>query len=170
MSHTHTAGFLLLIALWALVYLAHFPYIGPHTHFPRSAQNNSPSFNGSWFSPDNTQINDLEAVINGTDVFGFIFSDVYNPPGNASDGIRNWCNMPHVNSDTYPVPPVGYSLEYVEVVSFQSHHLTSRESSLLKVSRFTDITNVHRTLPIPFLENLTLGIAMMRAYSLMANH
>lgn len=120
MSHTHTAGFLLLIALWALVYLAHFPYIGPHTHFPRSAQNNSPSFNGSWFSPDNTQINDLEAVINGTDVFGFIFSDVYNPPGNASDGIRNWCNMPHVNSDTYPVPPVGYSLEYVEVI--HRHH------------------------------------------------
>lgn len=115
MSRTHTAGFLLLIVLWAGVYLAHFPFVGPTTEIP-SAQQNTRSFNGSWYPPDETQINDLEAVINGSDVFGFIFGDAYSPPSKDGYATPNWCNMPHVNSETYPVPPAGYTLEYVEVV------------------------------------------------------
>lgn len=119
MSHTDTAGVLLLIALWAVVYLAHLPFVGPTTEFP-SVQQNNRSFNGSWYPPNRTQINDLEAVVNGSDVFGFIFSDAYSPPSKASYAIPNWCNMPHVNSETYPVPPAGYTLEYVEVI--HRHH------------------------------------------------
>lgn len=127
MSGTETAAFLLLILLWATVYLTHFPFFGPPTELP-SVQQNSPSFNGSWYPPNRTQINDLDAVINGTDVFGFIFSDAYTPPENANDGIYNWCNMPHVNSETYPVPPEAYTLEYVEVVGLSTHHLARGES------------------------------------------
>ena len=121
MSYTNTAGFLLLIALWATVYLTHFPFLGPLTQL--SVQQNSRSFNGSWYPPNKTQISDLDAVINGTDVFGFIFSDAYSPPSIASDGIQNWCSMPHVNSETYPAPPAGYTLDYVEVVGSQLHDL-----------------------------------------------
>lgn len=122
MSRTDTAGFLFLITLWATVYLTHVPFVGPHSEIP-SAQQNSPTFNGSWNPPNNTRINDLGTVINGTDVFGFIFSDAYTPHSNDNDAI-NWCNMPHVNSDTYPLPPTDYTLEYVEVVSFSTFDLT----------------------------------------------
>ena len=117
MSQVDTAGFLLLIALWLTVYSAHLPFFGSSTELP-SVHKDSQNFNGSWYPPNKTQINDLDAVINDTDVFGFIFSDAYTPPNNAGHGIQNWCNMPHVNSKTYPVPPTGYTLEYVEVVRF----------------------------------------------------
>lgn len=40
---------------------------------------------------------------------------------------------------------------------------------LLKFSRFTDTTNALPTLPTHFLENPTLGIAIMRVYLLTAN-
>lgn len=125
MSLTHTAGFLLLIALWVTVYLTHFPFLGPPTHLLSVQQNqqNDRHFNGSWYPPNKTQIDDLEAVINGTAVFGFIFSDTYSPPNTASDAIQNWCNMPHVNSETYPAPLTEYTLEYVEVVGPQLHDL-----------------------------------------------
>lgn len=118
MSRTHTAGSLFLITLWATVYLAQVPFVGPHSEIP-SVQQNSRIFNGSWNPPNKTQINDLGTVINGTDIFGFIFSDAYSPHNNDNDAI-NWCNMPHVNSETYPLPPTGYTLEYVEVVSSQT--------------------------------------------------
>lgn len=124
MSYTNTAGFLLLIALWTTVYLAHFPFFEVPTNLPIVQH----TFNGSWYPPNKTQINDLEAVINGTDVFGFIFSNVYTPPSNVGDGMHNWCNMPHVNSDTYPVPPEDYTLEYVEVVGSYPHALARRGS------------------------------------------
>ena len=141
MSLTHTAEFLLLIALWAIVYLIHFPFLGPPTHLSSEQQNqqNSRRFNGSWYLPNKTQINDLEAVINGTDVFGFIFSDTTSPSrSTASDAIQNWCNMPHVNSETYPAPQADYTLEYVEVVGPQLHDLGSCEVVRLR-SVFTQI-------------------------------
>ena len=163
-----TVASLLLIALWATVYLVHLPFFAPSTQ-SSSVQQNSRSFNGSWYPPSNSQINDLSAVINGTDVFGFIFSDASISPSNASDALQNWCNMPHVNSDTYPVPPADYTLEYVEVVRSQPHDLATIVVRVLRVSRFTDITNAHPMLLIPFHENLTLGIAMMKACSPMAN-
>ena len=130
MSYTDTAGFLLLIMVWAAVYLIHFPFFGTPTKLP-SAQQDGRSFNGSWYPPNKTQINDLQAVINGTDVFGFIFSDAPTSPSNAREEIQNWCNMPHVNPDSYPVPPAGYTLEYVEVVRSYSHNFPRRK--LLKV-------------------------------------
>lgn len=114
-----TVGSLLLIALWATVYLVHLPFFAPST-LSSSVQQYSPSFNGSWYPPSNSQISDLGAVINGTDVFGFIFSDASISPSNASDALQNWCNMPHVNSHTYPVPQADYTLEYVEVI--HRHH------------------------------------------------
>ena len=118
MSCSNTAGFLLLISLWVTVYLAHFPFLGA-SELPNVKQA-SRIFNDSWYPPNKTQINDLQAVINGTDIFGFVFNDVYTAPDNAGDGTRNWCNMPHVNSMTYPEPSTGYTLEYVEVVRSQS--------------------------------------------------
>ena len=163
-----TVGSLLLIALWATVYLVHLPFFAPST-LSSSVQQNSPSFNGSWYPPSNSQINDLGAVINGTDVFGFIFSDASISPSNASDALQNWCNMPHVNSDTYLVPETDYTLEYVEVVRSQTHDLATAVIRLLRVSRFTDTTNAHPMLLMPFPKNLTLGIAMMKACSPMAN-
>lgn len=128
MSRADTAGFLFLITLWATVYLAHFPFVGPQSPIP-SAQQNSRIFNGSWNPPNTTQIDDLGTVINGTDVFGFIFSDAYTPRSNDNDAI-NWCNMPHVNSETYPLPPTGYTLEYVEVVSYQPLILREKHDCL----------------------------------------
>ena len=163
-----TVGSLLLIVLWATVYLVHLPFFAPSTQ-SSSVQQNSRSFNGSWYPPNNSQISDLGAVINGTGVFGFIFSDVSISPSNASDALQNWCNMPHVNSDTYPVPQADYTLEYVEVVRSQPHDLATIVIKVLRVSRFTDTTNAHLMLLIPFHENLTLGIAMMKVCSPMAN-
>ena len=114
MSCSNTAGVLLLIILWVTVYLPHFPFLGA-SQSP-DVQQGSRIFSGSWYPPNKTQVNDLEAVINGTEAFGFVFSDAYTAPDVAGDGTWNWCNMPHVNSMNYPVPPTGYTLEYVEVV------------------------------------------------------
>ena len=127
MSHTDTAGFLLLIALWLTVYLARFPLYELSAELP-PVQEDDQSFNRSWYPPNKTEIDDLEAVINGTDVFGLKFSNAYTPPSNATDKRHNWCNMPHVNSGTYPVPPAGYSLEYVEVVGSLLDYLVTREN------------------------------------------
>ena len=78
---------------------------------------NSTDTSAVWIPPNQTQINDLEAVINGTGVYGFIFNDSNAPPGNDYYGGYNWCNMPHVSPKTYIKPPAEYVLEYVEVVS-----------------------------------------------------
>ena len=118
MSRSNTAGFLLLIGLWLTVYLPPFPFLGASQLL--SLKQASPIFNGSWYLPNRTQVNDLQAVINGTDVFGFIFSDAYSAPDVIGDDPQNWCNLPHVNSKTYPLPPTGYTLEYVEVVRSSS--------------------------------------------------
>ena len=59
-----------------------------------------------WHPPASTQINDLEHVINGTGIYGFIF--------NSSQGPLNtydWCNMPHTNTVTYPKPDSNYKLQ-----------------------------------------------------------
>ena len=164
MSCSNTAGFLLLILLWVTVYLAHFPFLGASESL--RVEQSSRSFNSSWYPPNKTQINDLEAVINGTAIFGFVFSDAYAAPEVDGDGTQNWCNMPHVNSKTYLVPPTGYTWNMSKWCVPHPHHLAWRE---IKISRSTDITNAPLMLPIPFLENLVLGTAMMRACLLMAN-
>jgi acid phosphatase len=68
-----------------------------------------------WHPPANTQLNDLDTVINGTGIYGFIF--------NSSQGPLNtydWCNMPHTNTVTYPKADSSYKLEYVELI--HRHH------------------------------------------------
>ncbi|TKA22176.1 hypothetical protein B0A50_08342 [Salinomyces thailandicus] len=70
----------------------------------------------TWHAPVNSSINNLQTVINGTGIYGFIFNTSQGPPN-----TYNWCNMPHVNPATYPrVEDKSYKLEYVEVI--HRHH------------------------------------------------
>lgn len=69
-----------------------------------------------WHPPTATWINDLDAIINGTGTYGFIFNGSELPDG-VPYGTYNYCNMPHVRVQEYEVPDPEYKLEYVEVVS-----------------------------------------------------
>ena len=69
----------------------------------------------TWYPPVQSVVNNLTTVINGTGIYGFIFNSSQGPLN-----TYNWCNMPHVNPRTYPHPPRGYKLEYVEVI--HRHH------------------------------------------------
>ncbi|KAI0394607.1 histidine acid phosphatase [Xylariaceae sp. FL0594] len=71
-----------------------------------------------WYPPANTSVNDLGTALNGTGVYGFIFNSSYTP--DEAYGTYNWCNMPHVRRQEYPMPPPEYELKYVEVI--QRHH------------------------------------------------
>lgn len=70
----------------------------------------------TWHPPNSSWINDLGSVINGTGIHGFIFNSSDLPSG-VSYGSYNWCNMPHVRRQEYPVASREYKLQYVEVVS-----------------------------------------------------
>ena len=66
----------------------------------------------SWHAPAQTEINNLTTVINGTGIYGFVFNSSQHPPR-----TYDWCNMPHVNLQTYPkVNDSSYKLQYVEVI------------------------------------------------------
>lgn len=67
-----------------------------------------------WHAPNKSWINDLDKVMNGTGTNGFVFNGSALPSG-AKYGTYNWCNMPHVRRQEYPVPDDVYKLEYVEV-------------------------------------------------------
>jgi hypothetical protein len=70
----------------------------------------------SWHAPAQSQVNSLSSAINGTGTYGFIFNSSQGPLD-----TYNWCNMPHVNTKTYPrVKDSSYKLEYVEVI--HRHH------------------------------------------------
>lgn len=91
----------------------------------------------SWHAPSASQINNLQNVLNGTGVYGFAFNGSQAASSNTYYGGYNWyslwpgqvefvfkcltdqqrCNMPHVNTKTYPRATKEYELEYVEVVS-----------------------------------------------------
>nr|XP_023907927.1 uncharacterized protein LOC112019643 [Quercus suber] len=68
-----------------------------------------------WHAPLQSQINNLQTVINGTGVYGFIFNS-----SQAPLDTYDWCNMPHTNPATYTRPDNSYKLEYVEVI--HRHH------------------------------------------------
>lgn len=69
-----------------------------------------------WYAPTKYSVNTLSSAINGTATYGFIFNSSQGPLD-----TYNWCNMPHVNTKTYPrVKDSSYKLEYVEVI--QRHH------------------------------------------------
>lgn len=69
----------------------------------------------AWHPPSKNNVNDLDGVINGKGVYGFIFNS-----SAGSHDTYNYCNMPRVHPDTYPAAKDGYKLEYVEVI--HRHH------------------------------------------------
>ena len=137
------------MAVWLLDYLAMFctAYIFPlleiiiTTTQARNVSSNSTAVDLNWYPPNATQINNLSAVINGTGVHGFIFNSSF---ASGSKGY-NWCSMPHVNKDTYPVADESYTLEYVEVVSLTLSFIArSIFSNPSLTSVDTDIFQIHR--------------------------
>ena len=78
------------------------------------------SLDGLWYPPTSNPVNDLDAVINGTGVYGFIFNGSYAPVSNDYYGGYDYCNMPHVVKVQYLKPSENHTLEYVEVVSLAS--------------------------------------------------
>ncbi|KAF1811030.1 phosphoglycerate mutase-like protein [Eremomyces bilateralis CBS 781.70] len=73
----------------------------------------------SWHAPNQTWINDITQVVNGSGTYGFHFGGS-TLPADVKYGTYNWCNMPHVREDMYPDPPKGYELTYVELI--HRHH------------------------------------------------
>ncbi|KAF1841638.1 cytochrome P450 [Cucurbitaria berberidis CBS 394.84] len=72
-----------------------------------------------WHAPKKSWINDLGQVLNGTGTNGFVFGGSELPKG-VKYGTYNWCNMPHVRKEEYPVAAKEYDLVYVEVI--HRHH------------------------------------------------
>lgn len=73
------------------------------------------SVNLNWYAPNATALNNLTAVLDGQNIYGFIYNSSDVP---ASEyGVYNWCNMPHVRATEYPVASSEYELQYVELVS-----------------------------------------------------
>jgi hypothetical protein len=69
-----------------------------------------------WHAPKKTWINNLDAILKDNGTHDFYFNGSTLPAG-TKYGVYNWCNMPHVRRNEYPVPNEEYTLEYVEVVS-----------------------------------------------------
>jgi hypothetical protein len=69
----------------------------------------------SWHAPNATPINDLDKVLSGRGVYGFIFNSSHTPE--REYGQYNWCNMPHVRRSEYRKAPDEYELQYIEIVS-----------------------------------------------------
>lgn len=82
----------------------------------------------TWHLPNATNINNLQYVINGTSIDGFIFNSSITP-ASVSYGTYNWCNMPHVRAKEYPAAPQNYTLEYVEIVSSISPLVLSSDTA-----------------------------------------
>lgn len=69
----------------------------------------------TWRAPNQTMINNLTTVINGTGIYGYIFNSSLTP-STVPYSTYNWCNMPHVRKQEYVVPDDDFELQYVEVV------------------------------------------------------
>jgi acid phosphatase len=69
----------------------------------------------AWYPPSNNSVNNLVNAINGTGADGLAFTS--NP---TTANTSNWCNMPHINIETYVKPSQEYKLKYVEVI--HRHH------------------------------------------------
>ncbi|KAI5199327.1 hypothetical protein AUEXF2481DRAFT_65049 [Aureobasidium subglaciale EXF-2481] len=98
-------------------YLYSFPIIFSFAGVAVSASNSTVDL--SWHAPSYSKLNDLNLVINGTDVFGFVFNSSKTPAG-LPYSTYNWCNMPHVRSSEYSKVNSSYKLEYVHVI--HRHH------------------------------------------------
>lgn len=128
MSHASTLGWTLLltalsIGLYMLSGLVMFastlilPIFGGLAANIQAQDVSTNVMNADWHAPNQTEINDLNMVIDGTGVYGFIFNNSHASAGNEYYGGYNWCNMPHVNAETYVEASEAYTLEYVEVVN-----------------------------------------------------
>ncbi|KAH8647249.1 histidine phosphatase superfamily [Xylariales sp. PMI_506] len=71
-----------------------------------------------WYSPSQTQINNLTSALSTDGTYGFIFNTSANPDGEY--GKYNWCNMPHVRKTEYVKASPEYKLKYVELI--HRHH------------------------------------------------
>ena len=87
------------------------------------------SINELWHPPRDTEISDLDTVLHGEGVYGFIFNDSAAPAENDYYGGYNYCNMPHVKRESYVKASEAYTLEYVEVVSI--HYLSEVPDRLI---------------------------------------
>lgn len=76
------------------------------------------------YPPKSSEINNLDAALNGTGAPG-----IYNSANTPDEiyGTYNWCNMPHVRQREYEAPAGEYVLKYVEVI--QRHHKRTPYSS-----------------------------------------
>ena len=83
------------------------------------AQTVTPPLDANWRAPKQSDVNNLSKVINGTGIYGYIFTSSQNPPETAY-GTYNWCNMPHVRREEYAAADEKYELRYVEVI--HRHH------------------------------------------------
>jgi hypothetical protein len=182
-SHLTRKQLLALIASFALSSLVLMaPWV--HSAFTAAALNlfplseaaagiptDSDSSVPSWQNPAQTDINDLNHVINGKGVYGFIYDSSHTPDDKY--GIYNWCNMPHVRRHEYAKPEDDFELVYVEVVRENPFILPSRvpqtQQGTDKRIRFIDITSAHRTLQMLSLWNLTNGTATNSVYTSMAS-
>lgn len=81
--------------------------------------------NLSWYAPNQTMINNLTTVVNGTGVYGYIFNSS-RTPSSVPYSTYNWCNMPHARKQEYVVPDNDFKLQYVEVVRLPTQFSQSR--------------------------------------------
>lgn len=84
-----------------------------HDHCPGSTE-----VDLGWHSPTASEINNLSSVVNGTGIYGFIFSAT--TPDTVPYSTYNWCNMSRIRATEYSAAPSEYKLEYVEVI--HRHH------------------------------------------------
>jgi hypothetical protein len=82
---------------------------------PSLAITSIPGIDLGWYPPKKSHINTLDSVISGDGTYGFVFNSSQNPSG-VRYGTYNWCNMPHVRKEEYPLVSNEYELSYVEVV------------------------------------------------------
>lgn len=73
----------------------------------------------AWYPPKNISVGSLASAINGTGIYGFIFSSSQTP-SSLPYSTYNWCNMPHVRREEYVKPSSEYRLQYVELI--HRHH------------------------------------------------
>jgi hypothetical protein len=120
-----------------------------------------------WFAPKKTWINDLSTIFEANGTHDFHFNGSTLAP-DKKYGTYNWCNMPHVRHEEYPMPREGYNLEYVEVVSNRDW-LNAFGPKLIENTRSiatTSALHMHRTL---FPRNLIGGNARMKVCSIMGS-
>ncbi|CAD0106057.1 unnamed protein product [Aureobasidium uvarum] len=108
---------LLASTTWfAMHYLYSFPIL---FSFASIVSSSNTTVDLSWHAPPSTQVSDLKSVINGTDVWGFVFNSS-KTPASLPYSTYNWCNMPHVRCSEYPKVNSSYKLQYVHVI--HRHH------------------------------------------------